>query len=143
MIELMCWCWSEKPQHRPTFLEILRVLRTSVLTSLMSAVELNEQGITVACYKLSSSVPSSSPSPITSPRTSVTSPSPITSPRTSVTSPPLLLSGEQETNSATYPVIGLSENSILEVWYGGADCLSVVAYHPKGVGVEASDSSFS
>lgn len=54
MLELMCWCWSELPQHRPNFKEVLEVLRDDTLTQLISAIPITEGGeeVTTACTRL-------------------------------------------------------------------------------------------
>ena len=51
IMELMCWCWSDLPQHRPNFSQILQVLRSETFTNLVAsaqAMESNTQ-ITAAC----------------------------------------------------------------------------------------------
>lgn len=36
----MCWCWSDLPQDRPDFSQILEVLRSESFTNLLAAAEL-------------------------------------------------------------------------------------------------------
>ena len=122
----MCWCWSEKPQHRPSFQEILKVLRNSAFTSMTSVVELNKHDVMAACYKLTgphTSSPSSSSSSL------------VTSPRSSVTSPLPLITSEPETTNSTTGLLG-ADNSVLEVWFGNCDSLSVLAYHSTGASIQ-------
>ncbi len=42
MFELMCWCWSELPQHRPEFDQILSILRTDTFTTLLAATSITQ-----------------------------------------------------------------------------------------------------
>ena len=42
MFELMCWCWSDLPQHRPKFDQILTVLRTDTFTTLLAATSITQ-----------------------------------------------------------------------------------------------------
>ena len=51
MHELMCWCWSEKPQHRPLFSEIKEIIKSSMFIQLLDATSLttNKDTFTTAC----------------------------------------------------------------------------------------------
>ena len=53
MLELMCWCWSEKPHHRPTFQQVLSVLRSDSSTSLVGGTPVSKDNhdIHSACVK--------------------------------------------------------------------------------------------
>ena len=35
----MCWCWSEHPMHRPTFTQILSILKADSFTNLLATAE--------------------------------------------------------------------------------------------------------
>ena len=58
MFELMCWCWSEKPHHRPDFQEILKVLRTDTFTHLLADTPVSKinDDIAAACIRKSKAV---------------------------------------------------------------------------------------
>lgn len=50
----MCWCWSDLPQHRPNFTQILKILRNKSFTNLLATAEVQEPAstsrpITAAC----------------------------------------------------------------------------------------------
>ena len=51
----MCWCWSDKPQHRPKFDEILKVVKTDSFTHLLEATPISRDNddITAACINCS------------------------------------------------------------------------------------------
>ena len=51
----MCWCWSDKPQHRPTFNEVLKVIKTDSFTHLLEATPVSRDHgeITAACTSYS------------------------------------------------------------------------------------------
>ena len=51
----MCWCWSDKPQHRPTFDEVLKIIKTDSFTHLLEAtpVSRNHDEVTAACINSS------------------------------------------------------------------------------------------
>ncbi len=55
LYELMCWCWSDKPQHRPTFDEILKIIKTDSFTHLLEATPISRDhdDITAACINTS------------------------------------------------------------------------------------------
>ena len=44
MFELMCWCWSELPQHRPKLDQIVDTLKADTFTSLLAAIPLTRDG---------------------------------------------------------------------------------------------------
>ncbi len=54
MFELMCWCWSDLPQHRPTFDQILDTLKTDTFTSLLAATSLTKDGDEVTAASIHS-----------------------------------------------------------------------------------------
>ena len=41
MYELMCWCWSSKPHHRPSFSVIRQLADCSAFTRLHRAMSVN------------------------------------------------------------------------------------------------------
>ena len=43
MFELMCWCWSDKPQHRPDFTQISSTIASSTFTRLLGASQIMER----------------------------------------------------------------------------------------------------
>ncbi len=52
--DLMCWCWSDSPQHRPNFTQILTTLRKEAFTNLLATAEMLESDrsrrqITASC----------------------------------------------------------------------------------------------
>ena len=55
LFELMCWCWSDKPQHRPTFRQILQVIKADSFTHLLEATPMTagsrKNQVTAACLK--------------------------------------------------------------------------------------------
>ena len=58
LFELMCWCWSDKPQHRPTFEQILKVIKTDSFTHLLEATPImssRKNPVTAACVNFSAS----------------------------------------------------------------------------------------
>lgn len=54
MYELMCWCWSDNPQHRPTFTQIKEIISTSTFTQLLDSKKLLQEGhnFTTACIHM-------------------------------------------------------------------------------------------
>ena len=61
LFELMCWCWSDKPQHRPTFGQILKIIKADSFTHLLDATPVTASSrknqVTAACLKSASSSP--------------------------------------------------------------------------------------
>ena len=53
MFELMCWCWGQKPQHRPPFSEILTIMKKPLFHRLLLAEEVstNNHVVTAACFR--------------------------------------------------------------------------------------------
>ena len=53
LYELMCWCWSDKPQHRPTFEQILDTVKRDSFTHLLEAIPVTvsdkKNMVTAAC----------------------------------------------------------------------------------------------
>lgn len=50
MYELMCWCWSNNPQHRPDFTQIKSIISSTACSQLLDAkrLTLEDNRITVA-----------------------------------------------------------------------------------------------
>lgn len=52
--DLMCWCWSDLPQDRPNFTQILEALKSEAFTNLLAAAEVldSKSGnqITAVCF---------------------------------------------------------------------------------------------
>ena len=53
LLELMCWCWSEHPYHRPDIKEVLTVLEDGVTSQLVSAFPISstDVGMVAACTR--------------------------------------------------------------------------------------------
>lgn len=53
LYELMCWCWSDLPNHRPDFTVILGVLKTDMFTRLLASFPLtgNREEVTASCIR--------------------------------------------------------------------------------------------
>lgn len=109
LFELMCWCWSDKPQHRPTFEQILKVIRSDSFTHLLEATPMTigskKNQVTTASLK---SVVSSTPQQ-----------------STTRTVPAIREDGFTMTYSTASKVL-----SPVEIWYGtrGGSC-GVVCFH--------------
>jgi serine/threonine protein kinase len=43
MYELMCWCWSDSPNHRPTFAQIKQIISSHSFVQLLKCVPLQSQ----------------------------------------------------------------------------------------------------
>ena len=43
LLELMCWCWSEHPYHRPDIKEVLTALEKRVTSQLVSAFPISSE----------------------------------------------------------------------------------------------------
>ena len=52
MFELMCWCWSDLPQHRPNFEQILSILKCDSFTSLLAATSLTRESNDITAASL-------------------------------------------------------------------------------------------
>ena len=52
----MCWCWSEQARQRPSFQQILQVLKSESFTNLLAAAQLMDPipKITAACTSIQS-----------------------------------------------------------------------------------------
>ena len=50
----MCWCWSDRPRHRPDFNTVLDILKTDMFTHLLASFPLlsNEEEVTTSCVRL-------------------------------------------------------------------------------------------
>ena len=53
-VDLMCWCWSDLPQDRPNFTQIIQTLKLESFTNLLAATEIlsskpGHQQITASC----------------------------------------------------------------------------------------------
>lgn len=55
LYELMCWCWSDRPNHRPDFSTVLSVLKSDMFTHLLASFPINksEEEVTTSCMRLS------------------------------------------------------------------------------------------
>ena len=52
MFELMCWCWSHRPHHRPDFHQILDILNMPMFYELLSVEGLlSDHYVTAAVYR--------------------------------------------------------------------------------------------
>ena len=53
IIDLMCWCWSDLPQDRPDFTQILEALKSEAFTNLLASADVfnskSGQQITASC----------------------------------------------------------------------------------------------
>ena len=49
MYELMCWCWSTSPKHRPTFSQIKSRISSGAFTHLLDTSELTDDSFTTTC----------------------------------------------------------------------------------------------
>lgn len=53
IVDLMCWCWSDLPQDRPNFTQIIQILRTESFTNLLATSKImsSKKGhqITASC----------------------------------------------------------------------------------------------
>ena len=47
LLELMCWCWSEHPYHRPDLKEVITRLENSVTSQLVTAFPISNAGAEV------------------------------------------------------------------------------------------------
>ena len=122
MFELMCWCWSDKPQHRPNVKEIIEILSTDTFTQLLSSspVTQNNIEVTAACLRVTA-VPRRRSSVISIGRRST--------------------SGSIGDISAPYSCLfghsALGEETCATIWYGTEDgTLSMVQYQPNGTDTE-------
>ena len=52
MFELMCWCWSDIPQHRPDFDQILQILKTDTFTHLLAATSITKDNNEITAASL-------------------------------------------------------------------------------------------
>ena len=57
LYELMCWCWSDRPNSRPDFSAILSILKSDMFTHLLASfiVQKSEEEFTTSCMRLSRS----------------------------------------------------------------------------------------
>ena len=128
MFELMCWCWSEKPHHRPNFPEILQVLRTDTFTRLLVATPTSkdEKDITAACLR--------------------TTMAPVRRRSTTTSNFHCRTNMMSLVNDVSLPYFNtvsplscssLTEEMCVEVWYGMEDgSLGVVQYQHSGTLIE-------
>ena len=60
MFELMCWCWSHRPHHRPDFHQILDILNMPMFHKLLSVEGLLfDHYVTAAVYRQTAPPPAS------------------------------------------------------------------------------------
>jgi serine/threonine protein kinase len=126
MVELMAWCWSDRPQHRPSFNQILSILRGETIYSLVGGIPLpGEEEIHAACVKTIS---------IPHWRHSTTS---------NLGGPTAGGTGQGQSCLRLSSIIphracGIGMETGVEVWYGTIrGNLNVVRYHSTGTFVEA------
>lgn len=125
MVELMTWCWSDNPNHRPSFDQILSILRSDSSYSLVGGTPVSrDDEIHAACVKTVAvrrrSLASTINPSLTTTTTSLAGPS--CTRMTSVISPRLC---------------GIGMETVVDVWYSTiTGKLSVVRYHSTGSSVE-------
>ena len=124
MYDLMCWCWSEKPQHRPTFEEILQILKTKSFTRLLSAMPVSKLNnvVSAACIYVSSTAPLANPqqfiygsSATLHPSSSSSSVS--SSPSPSLPADPSGVAAMADVATLLHSTV-LGEETAVELWYG-------------------------
>lgn len=54
LYELMCWCWSDRPNHRPDFATVLAILNSDAFTHLLASFPIckSEEQIVTSCLRL-------------------------------------------------------------------------------------------
>ena len=120
MFELMCWCWSDKPHHRPDFQVVLEVMRTDTFTQLLAAtaVTKDEDEPTAACIRTTSA-----------PRRR----SSVVGRRCSIQESSFPYSGIMSLMSS----IATGEETSVEIWYGTHDgALGILQYQQSGTTTE-------
>ena len=124
----MCWCWSEKPQHRPDFQEILGVLRTDTFTHLLADTPVSKisDDVTAACIRKTKAAPRKRSSSSYQAKT-------CSSVQESLSLNSLLGSGATSLLHSTT----MGEETVVEVWYGTQDgSLGLVQYQQSGTVTE-------
>ena len=125
MVELMAWCWSDRPRHRPSFEQILSVLRGETIYSLVGGLPLGDVGEVHAAAVKTIAIPHRRHS--------------------STFSPPSSVSGGMGQGqsclrlSSIIPAraCGIGMGTGIEVWYGTIKGkLNMVRYHSTGTFVK-------
>ena len=54
LYELMCWCWSDLPNHRPSFTIILNILKSDMFIHLLASFSVlkEDEEVTTSCIRL-------------------------------------------------------------------------------------------
>lgn len=112
LVELMTWCWSNKPNHRPTFDQILSTLREETIHSLVGGMPLShEEEAHAACIRT------------------------VSIPRKSTST--LGQNCSRLTSVIPSRVCGIGMESGIEVWYGTVKgSLNVIRYSSTGSSVQ-------
>ena len=117
----MAWCWSDKPKHRPSFEQILSILRGESIYSLVGGLPLGVVEEVHAAAVRTIAIPHR---------------------RHSTTFSPTLVSGQTQSClrlSSIIParVCGIGMETGIEVWYGNIKGkLNMVRYHSTGTYVK-------
>jgi serine/threonine protein kinase len=123
MVELMAWCWSDKPRHRPSFEQILSILRGETIYSLVGGLPLGDVEEVHAAAVKTIAIPHRRHS--------------------STFSPPASVQGQGQSCLRLSSIIparacGIGMGTGIEVWYGTIKgTLKMVRYHSTGTFVKA------
>ena len=124
MVELMTWCWSDNPNHRPTFDQILSILKSDASYSLVGGMPVSKDDeIHAACVKT-----------VAVRRRSLTGTFNPSLTTTNTKGGPSCL---RMTNVIPLKSCGIGMETVVDVWYGTiTGKLNVVRYHSTGACVE-------
>ena len=131
----MCWCWSDKPQHRPSFNEVLHSLRTDTFTHLLAATPITKDSdeITAAAVRTSTTARRLSASSLYSRSTCLDSTSVSASSSVALTGVMSLLSSHSP----------YGEDIKVEVWYGTENgACGIAQFQKTGMTTEVCSCSF-
>ena len=111
LFELMCWCWSERPGHRPDFSTILDTLKSDMFSHLLASFPLlrAEEEVTTSCMRLCRTRRGSTSASLSSNSTSLTH-STILDQSLSTLGISSLIYGKSGTLGG--------EETVTQVWYG-------------------------